>query len=402
MVAPLRTELVLALTLAGCASSVTPSPQPDAAVDAVTDAPVTPDTVTDIVASDVTIDLPADVALDAPADVAVDVTNDAVDVAMDRVRDVTADGCVANLMRDPRNCGACGVVCCGGWCFNGVCGAEGPPGVTACPSDRTDCIGPIPVDTRNDPRNCGACGARCGDGCYCADGRCQCPSDAGLDAPDVTDVADAPAADATLCMPGGGLTCSAGLSCQCCPAGGPLSHCLCTTTCRTAADCRTPGLSRCDLDTLTGGSGLCMPDSLVCRWGAVCAAADTPIATPTGERPIASLAVGDVVYGRRDGALTPVRVTAVSRTRVWRHTLVRVHLGNGRTVEMSAGHPTVEGSRFGALTQGATLGGAEVQATAVIDYDGSHTYDIVTDGDRGAYVAAGVLVGSTLWRDAER
>ena len=394
MVARLQTELLFVLTLAACASSVTPAPPPDAAVDAATDTPAAPDTPTDTTTRDVAADRLDDVAIDRASDV--------LDVASDRATDIGADGCSgANLMLDPRNCGACGVLCCGGWCFNGVCGAEGPAGITACPSDRMDCVGPIPVNTQTDPRNCGACGLRCGDGCFCAAGRCECPSDAGLDAPDV-DVADAPPADVTRCMPGGGLTCPAGLSCQCCPAGGPLSHCLCTTTCTTAADCRTPGLSRCDVDTLSGGSGLCMPDGLVCRWGAVCAAADTPIATPTGERPIASLAVGDVVYGPRDGALAPVRVTAISRTRVWRHTLVRVHLGNGRVVEMSAGHPTVDGSRFGALTRGATLGGAAVRSTEVIDYDGSHTYDILTDGDRGAYVAAGVLVGSTLWRDAER
>jgi hypothetical protein len=77
--------------------------------------------------------------------------------------------------------------------------------------------------------------------------------------------------------------------------------------------------------------------------------------------------------------------------------MVHVGLANGRVVEMSARHPTITGQPFGALSTGDLLGGVRIVSVAQVPYEGAFTYDILTDGDRGAYVADGVLVGSTLW-----
>jgi hypothetical protein len=301
-----------------------------------------------------------------------------------------------DLMRDPSNCGGCGVRCCGGWCFNGYCGTEGTPPTIGCNIPMAGCVGPSPVNPLYDPDHCGSCDIRCAAGQYCQRGMCVTPDSGVRDVP-VTD--SGPSSDVPECLPGSGDSCGAGSSCLCCPAGGPRSHCLCTTTCRSSADCRDPSLPTCSVNPFGSPSGLCMPDTLRCAWGAVCAAADTPIATPSGERPIAEIRVGDVVYGRRDGALVPVRVVRVSQTRVYQHTLVRVTLRNGRTVSMSAGHPTAEGLRFADLQAGAMLGGAEVVGREVVPYEGAATHDLLTDGEDGAYVAAGVLVGSTLRDD---
>lgn len=101
-----------------------------------------------------------------------DASTDASDVTGDIAEASACPG--ADLMRDPSNCGACGVRCCGGWCINGECAAEGPPGITGCPSHRADCVGPVPVDLNSDNNNCGACGLACGAGCLCISGTCGC------------------------------------------------------------------------------------------------------------------------------------------------------------------------------------------------------------------------------------
>lgn len=95
-----------------------------------------------------------------------------VDVAADAPRDC------GNLMMDPSNCGGCGVVCCGAWCINAQCTAEGPPGTYACPSTEAyrqahGCVGPVPSQIATDPANCGACGTICDAGLVCVAGECR-------------------------------------------------------------------------------------------------------------------------------------------------------------------------------------------------------------------------------------
>jgi hypothetical protein len=107
--------------------------------------------------------------------------------------------------------------------------------------------------------------------------------------------------------------------------------------------------------------GICTPTEFVCAWGAVCASPDTPIATPDGERAIASLAPGDLVYSVHDGTLVAVPLRDVGRTVVTHHRVVRVELETGRVVEMSEGHPTADGRTFRDLVPGGMLGGVPIR-----------------------------------------
>lgn len=189
----------------------------------------------------------------------------------------------------------------------------------------------------------------------------------------------------------------AGVACECCPAGGPLERCLCTTTCTSDADCTDPARPDCN-QPAPGESGICAPVGFMCAWGAICASPDTPIATPTGERAIASLLPGELVYSLDHGILRAVPIRDVGRQFVSGHRVVRVTLASGAVIEMSEGHPTADGRFFRDLVAGEFLDGVPIRSVELVPYAHDATYDILPDSETATYVAAGVLVGSTLAR----
>jgi hypothetical protein len=183
-----------------------------------------------------------------------------------------------------------------------------------------------------------------------------------LDVTNITDITDVPAD--RICPPGTCLSPSHPTECR--APGGPLDGC-----------CHCDDNGQCDQ--------LCM-----------CASPDTPIATPQGERPIASLVVGDLVDSIDHGRRVAVPLLRVHRTPVTRHVVMRVALGNGHVLLVSAGHPTADGRTFGALRTGDALGEQQVETVAVVAYPYESTYDILPASDTGTYFASGALVGSTL------
>ncbi len=74
----------------------------------------------------------------------------------------------------------------------------------------------------------------------------------------------------------------------------------------------------------------------------------------------------------------------------------RVTTTNGRTLEISAPHPTAAGRTFGDLRVGARLDGHLLESVEVIGYTHAFTYDILPDSQTGTDFAAGMLIGSTL------
>ena len=127
-----------------------------------------------------------------------------------------------------------------------------------------------------------------------------------------------------------------------------------------------------------------------------CAAPDTPISTPSGEQPIATLRPGDLVYSMHRGRLLALPVVRTTRTPAPRHQVVRVTLETGRVLHISPGHPTADGGTFAGLRAGAQLGERRVVAVEIVPYLHAFTYDVLPNSDTGTYLAAGALVGSTL------
>lgn len=129
----------------------------------------------------------------------------------------------------------------------------------------------------------------------------------------------------------------------------------------------------------------------------VCAAPTTPVATPTGERAIASLGVGDLVYSVDHDAVVVVPLVRTGKTKVGAHRVMRVTLADGAILEVSAGHPTADGRTFGELRAGGLLDSQHpVASVESVPYRYDATYDILPASSTGTYFAAGALIGSTL------
>ena len=130
---------------------------------------------------------------------------------------------------------------------------------------------------------------------------------------------------------------------------------------------------------------------------AVCASPGTPIATPDGSRPIASLSVGDLVYSVHQGQVVAVPVERLRRVAAGsQHRVMRVELETGSVIDISSPHPTADGRRFGDLRRGDQLGGVRIVKVDSIPYHHDFTHDILPASDSGTYFAGGVMIGSTL------
>jgi hypothetical protein len=277
------------------------------------------------------------------------------------------------------SCGAPGTVCTGTACLSdgGMDGSTLACADTMCSAGEICCID---CDGHGD---CGPPGTACPG--------LACPPDGG---PPPGDASPPPACGSTTC--GAGEIC---IQRQACPSGAPPEpECISLPTrCGTAPSCECFDPDPC------GGCAMCsgVVEGIVqCGCVCICAAPDTPIATPDGERAIASLRPGDLVYSMSHGELVAVPLITVGRSLAPPdHAIVRVELASGRVLEMSPGHPTADGRHFGDLSPGEELAGAAIGSVELVPYGRPYTYDILPDSDTGTYVAAGALVGSTLARD---
>ena len=130
----------------------------------------------------------------------------------------------------------------------------------------------------------------------------------------------------------------------------------------------------------------------------ICLARGTRIATPNGERPVEDLRPGMTVWTtdeagiRVAGRILEVGSTPVPRT----HQVVHLVLSDGRTVDVSPGHPLPDGRRLGDLRPGDPVDGATVISAVLEAYDGGATFDVLPSGPTGTYRANDILLASTL------
>ncbi len=227
----------------------------------------------------------------------------------------------------------------------------------ACEQPGFACCDGACVDVDDDILNCGACGVICtGAHPYCGNGSCGAPPCTG-----------AGCGSADFCC--GTQCCTAGQ--LCCDVPGPVE---------VGPRCTAPVNGTCPV-----GCSAC-----------VCASPDTPIATPDGDRPIANLVAGDLVYSVDHAAIVAVPLLRVNRTPVHDHHVVRVVLDNGVVLEISPRHPTTDGRTFGDLHAGDLLDRFTIESADLVPYTHEFTYDILPASDTHAYFAGRALIGTTL------
>ena len=130
----------------------------------------------------------------------------------------------------------------------------------------------------------------------------------------------------------------------------------------------------------------------------ICLAQGTLIDTPAGPVPVERLGLGDQIWtltadGRRvAGSVIALGSTAASPG----HVVVRLMLEDGRMVTASPGHPLADGRLIGDLRVGDTVDGSRVSMALREPYSSTVTFDLVSSGEAGIYLAGGIPLGSTL------
>ena len=130
----------------------------------------------------------------------------------------------------------------------------------------------------------------------------------------------------------------------------------------------------------------------------ICLVKGTLIDTPQGQIPVEQLIKGMVVWTTDDAGnrIAKEIVATASTTVPLSFQVIRIELGDGRTVTASPGHPTTENRTIADYNVGDELDGRRIVAVEYIMYGGGMTYDILPAGTTGFYWANGILLGSTL------
>lgn len=130
----------------------------------------------------------------------------------------------------------------------------------------------------------------------------------------------------------------------------------------------------------------------------ICLASNTLIATPNGDVKVTDLKIGMSVWSRdAQGKKIARTIIKLSHTPVSSsHQVVHLVLSDARQVWVSPNHPLINGRSAATLHVGDGYDGATVISADLVPYWDTATYDLLPNGDTGAYWANGILLRSTL------
>ncbi len=147
----------------------------------------------------------------------------------------------------------------------------------------------------------------------------------------------------------------------------------------------------------SGDTGYRCMSSLLCERFGKCLSSSTKISTPTGSRLVTELKAGMLVWtADKNGKRVVASLVRVNSLSAVNHRVVHLVLADGRSFDVSPGHPTADGRTVGDLKAGEAYDGSNIVSAQIVPYAGNRTYDILPAGDTGFYWADGILIGSTL------
>ncbi len=122
------------------------------------------------------------------------------------------------------------------------------------------------------------------------------------------------------------------------------------------------------------------------------------ISTPFGPRAIKHICKNDIVWTTNSvGHRAQARVKQIVKRKVHEdHKILWLVLADGRQLYSSPGHPNAKGEDLATLVRGDYLDNSQIISIELLAYEGEYTYDILPEGEPGAYFANGILIGSTL------
>lgn len=134
----------------------------------------------------------------------------------------------------------------------------------------------------------------------------------------------------------------------------------------------------------------------------ICLAQWTRIATPTGQLPVTEVRAGTVVWTLdASGVHVPAPVLIVGDTPTpIGHRIVHLALADGRSVDVSPGHPLPDGRRAGDLRPGDAMDGSVVVDATLQPYVDAATWDLLPAGVTHVYWADDVPLASSLVESA--
>jgi len=122
------------------------------------------------------------------------------------------------------------------------------------------------------------------------------------------------------------------------------------------------------------------------------------IATPDGEVAVSELREGMPVWTQNlAGEQVLATIVMTSSVEVDEdHRIVVIELADGRSVEVSAGHPALDGGGVEHLRSGTIYDGSEITSAETRAYRQPRTFDLLPSGTTGVYWANGIPLRSTL------
>lgn len=129
-----------------------------------------------------------------------------------------------------------------------------------------------------------------------------------------------------------------------------------------------------------------------------CLPGDALIATLRGDRPISSLKPGDQIMVRiSDADIAQVAIKKINKVPVKQpYKMIELTMEDGRKIRASGLHPVENGKTLSSYKKNDVILDYRIIAVNEVPYEGTHTWDLLTEGPPSRYRVNGVWMESTM------